>query len=59
MISQMIGKYLEQFQKIVPPYDYYIIYILLERLLISLGDGARAHAHQDTTMHYCQDSANL
>jgi len=59
IISQMIGEYLEQFQKIVAPHDYYIIYILLARVLISLAHRPRALAHLDTTMHDWVDSANL
>ena len=45
MISQMIGEYLEQFQKIVAPHDYYIIYILLAQVLISLHNKPRALAY--------------
>ena len=59
MISQMIGEYLEQFQKIVAPHDYYIIYILLARVLISLDDKPRALTYKDTTMLDWDDSANL
>ena len=59
MISQMIGEYLEQFQKIVAPHDYYIIYILLARVLILLHDKQRTLAYKDKTMHDWEDSANL
>ena len=38
---------------------FYIIYILLAWVLISLDDKPRALPHQDTTMHEWEDFANL
>ena len=36
-----------------------LLHILLARALISLAHKPSAHAHQDTTMHDHEDSANL